>query len=446
MIKRLTIVSLMVLAIASCNKDAISGFEHSLNPNLGGNNTIIDVSPLAYSHQNPTVSGDDELQFFVGNSLFNKNWVSAPASTTARDGLGPLFNARSCASCHFKDGRGRSPSAGELATGYLVRLSIEGDLPHPEYGDQLQDQANLGVLPEAQIFIQYEEIAGAYPDGASYSVRKPTVTFQDVKYSVIGNETHTSPRVAPQMIGLGLLENIPESTLINWEDAADADGDGISGRVNRVYDIEKQTLQIGRFGWKSNTPNIKQQCAGAFFGDMGLTSSFHPEEGCTTGDCAGQANGGSPEVEEKALNQVALYSSNLAVPQQRDFDNETVKRGYDLFVNTGCSSCHKTNIQLNDGQIISPLTDLLLHDMGEGLADNRNDNLATGTEWRTAPLWGMGLIPTVNGHQELLHDGRARNIEEAILWHGGEAKKSVESFKSLDADKRQEMIKFLESI
>lgn len=443
--KRFFVVLIIFITIASCKKDAISGYEHNLNPNLGANSTIADVSPLAFSHASPTLSGDDELQFFVGNSLFNKNWVSAPASTTARDGLGPLFNARSCASCHFKDGRGRTPSAGELATGYLIRLSIDG-ANHPEYGDQLQDQANLGIKPEASFVINYFDLTGTYDDGSTYTLRNPSIAFSDFKYSVIGSETQTSPRVAPQMIGLGLLETIPSSMIESWTDENDADQNGISGRVNRVYDIEKGQLEIGRFGWKSNAPNIKQQCAGAFYGDMGLTSSMHPDEDCVTGDCAGQPNGGNPEVEEKALNQVALYSRNLAVPQQRNFDSETVKRGYDVFVNTGCNDCHKSNIELPDGRVISPFTDLLLHDMGEALADNRPDNLANGNEWRTAPLWGIGLISVVNNHEELLHDGRARNIEEAILWHGGEAEASQKSFKALDKNKREDLLNFLKSI
>lgn len=447
--KQLVTVLFVSVALASCKRDANVDFEHQLNPNLGGNSTIIDVSPNAFSKQNPSVVGDDELQFFVGNSLFNKNWVTAPASTTARDGLGPLFNARSCASCHFKDGRGRAPSAGEMATGYLLRLStgsIDNPMPHPEYGSQLQDQAILGVQPEATIQINYNEIEGKYPDGETYSLRKPSIALSNFKHSNIGTETFISARVAQQMIGLGLLQNIPKSTLLAWADESDANNDGISGRVNRVMDIEKNSLIVGRFGWKSNEANIQQQCAGAFFGDMGLTSKFHTEEECKTGDCADLPNGGTPEVDDDALRQVALYASNLAVPQQRNFEDIAIKKGYNIFVNIGCENCHKSNIKSSNAGTFSPFTDLLLHDMGEGLADGRPDALATGSEWRTAPLWGIGLIKTVNGHQQLLHDGRARSIEEAILWHAGEAEKSNTEFKQLSKNDRLNLIQFIESI
>lgn len=447
--KRLKIVLFVSVTMASCKRDAIVDFEHNLNQNLGGNNTVVDVSPSAFSHQNPSIGGDDELQFFVGNSLFNKNWVMAPASTTARDGLGPIFNARSCASCHFKDGRGRAPEAGELATGYLLRLSIAGSngtMPHQSYSGQFQDQGNLGIKPEVSIAINYTEMPGSYPDGENYTLRKPNIVLSNFKFESLGSETEISPRIAPQMIGLGLLEDLPEPQILAWEDVNDADNDGISGKANYVTDIETGQLALGRFGWKSNSPNIKQQVAEAFSGDMGLTSPLKPNEDCTSPDCKEQPSGGSPEVDTDALAQVALYSRSLAVPQQRNFANVDVKKGYNTFVNLGCGACHKSNVALNNGLVISPFTDLLLHDMGDELADNRPDRLATGKEWRTAPLWGLGLIQTVNGHQQLLHDGRARNIEEAILWHGGEAEKSKKAFKELSKTDRLNLIKFLESI
>ena len=274
-------------------------------------------------------------------------------------------------------------------------------------------------------------------------------------YGPIANNINISPRVANQMIGLGLLEAIDENTLLNFSDENDSNSDGISGRPNYVWDVENNSTKIGRFGWKANQPNLRQQVAAAFNGDIGITSTLFPLENCPPGvDCNTLPNGGSPEIPDNNLNHVTLYSSTLGVPARRNWDEIEIQEGKALFNQINCNSCHIPQIVTGNhptidalsNQIIRPYTDLLLHDMGDELSDNSTDFLATGNEWRTPPLWGIGLIETVNGHTRLLHDGRARNMEEAILWHGGEAENSKLAFKNLDAINREKVISFLNTL
>ncbi len=428
---------------------------------LGGETTLFDISPNAFTFQAPNLDDDNGLLFFTGNSLFNQNWVTAPASTTARDGLGPLFNARSCSGCHFKDGRGRAPQFDdEKSTGLLFRLSIPGidafggNLPEPTYGGQFQDDVIQNIDVEGKIRVVYEPMVVSYPDGTSVSLQKPDYFFTDLNYGPMVGNIQVSPRIANQMIGLGLLDAVPESTILGYVDENDNNGDGISGKVNYVHDIMSGTKKLGKFGWKSNQPNLKQQIAGAFAGDLGITSSLFPNENCPPGvDCETLANGGSPEISDENLDKVTLYSATLAVPARRDFEEQNVLEGKQLFENVNCVACHIPLMQTGsypikalENQTIRPYTDLLLHDMGEDLADNAPDFDATGTEWRTPPLWGIGLIETVNGHTNLLHDGRAKNIEEAILWHGGEASASKVAFMQLSAPERTKLIEFIESL
>ena len=456
-------IILSLLTLGSCSNDddytileAEEGEAFS-----GGALTIFDVSQNAFDFQAPTLDGDNALFFFTGNSLFNQSWVTAPASTTARDGLGPLFNARACATCHIGDGRGRAPEFdGELNHGLLLRLTTSGNQPNgssnvdSNYGGQLQDQSILGIETEAGFILTYEEETINYPDGTVRSIRKPTYTINNLAYGNADSDLKVSPRVANQMVGLGLLEAIPESTLLSIADPTDADGDGISGKPNNVWDVETASFQIGRFGWKANEPNLKQQIAGAFSGDIGITSSIFPDENCPPGiDCTTLANGGSPEITDENLGRVTLYTSSLAVPGRRNVDDQDVLRGKALFNDIQCAACHipkletgSHSLSILENQTIRPYTDLLLHDMGPGLADNATDFEASGSEWRTAPLWGIGLIETVNGHTNLLHDGRARNIEEAILWHGGEAEPAKDAFVNLEAQERQQLILFIESL
>jgi CxxC motif-containing protein (DUF1111 family) len=271
----------------------------------------------------------------------------------------------------------------------------------------------------------------------------------------LANGVLVSPRVANQIIGLGLLEAVEEQTLLNFADENDANGDGISGRANYVYDKMTNSLKMGRFGWKANQPNIRQQVAAAFVNDMGITSYVFPDEICPPGvDCNAIPNGGSPEISDSNFDKVVLYSQTLSVPMRRNYNDQNVLRGKQIFNSINCAACHIPKMQTGSGhsvaslrnQTIRPYTDMLLHDMGSGLADNAPDYLASGTEWRTQPLWGIGLINKVNKHTKLLHDGRARNVTEAILWHGGEAQASKDKFKQLSAKDREDLLAFINSL
>lgn len=449
---------LLGMALGGC-RDADLPLEAEEGEELsGGAATVFDQSPNAFGLQVPGLVGLQELEFFVGNSFFNQNWVSAPASTTARDGLGPLFNARSCSGCHFKDGRGRPPSfTGELSTGFLVRLAVQGGTsPEPIYGGQLQDQAILGVPVEGTVSIVYEEQPGQYPDGEGYSLRKPHYQFTALGYGNLASDLLFSPRVANQMAGLGLLEALDEGDLLALADPADRDGDGISGRPNYVWDAAQGAMRLGRFGWKASQPNLRQQTAGAFLGDMGITSTLFPDENCSAAqlDCQAAPNGGNPEITDDDLRKVVLYVQSLAVPARRNWADQEVLLGKQRFEEIGCVACHVPKFTTGtggdlpalSGQVIRPYTDLLLHDMGDGLADGRPDHEATGKEWRTPPLWGVGLIEVVNQHTYYLHDGRARNLEEAILWHQGEAQQANERFQRLPKADRQAVLAFLRSL
>lgn len=429
----------------------------------GGAATVGATSRQAFGQPIPGLSPHQQTQFFVGNSFFNRNWVVAPASTQVRDGLGPLYNARSCSACHRHDGRGRPPRTSDKPmVSMLLRLSIPGHnqrvgvMPEPKYGDQLNGLAIPGVEPEGKAVITYEEILGAFADGEPYHLRRPTYTITALRYGPLHPEVRISPRTAPFIIGLGLLEAIPDQTLLALADPDDHDGDGISGRPNRVWDWTQQRQVLGRFGWKANQPTVAQQTTGAFLGDIGITSALFPREDCTEvqASCQTATSGGDPEISPELLEQVIFYSRTLAVPARRNLDDATVQRGERLFAQAQCGQCHVPTLHTGpvDGlstlsqQTIHPYTDLLLHDMGAALSDERPEFDATGREWRTPPLWGIGLVSKVNGHTNFLHDGRARNLTEAILWHGGEAEAAREHFRHLSRSERAALVRFLTSL
>jgi len=447
----------------SSNEATIGIVEREQFP--GGETTIFDDSSSAFEFSANNLENSDLLSFFGGNSLFEQSWVTAPASTTARDGLGPVFNARACANCHDFDGRGRVPDfAGEVNHGLLLRLSQNQQnefgafIGDPIYGGQLQDQSITNVTPEGNFIINYTDRIVEYPDGNQVTLRVPNYELTDLAYGEMDANTIISPRIANQMVGLGLLEAITEEDLRSNVDEFDTDNDGVSGRFNEVYDFKNNETVIGRFGWKANQPNIEQQVAGAFLGDLGLTSEIFQDENCTVGiNCDAIPNGNNEgenfEVSENALELVTFYSSTLAVPARRDFDTENTLEGKQLFFDAKCTTCHVPQfttgshaISALEEQIIFPYTDLLIHDMGADLADGIGDFLATGSEWRTPPLWSIGLIDEVNDHTQLLHDGRARNVEEAILWHGGEAENSKNKFMNASAEERKQVLSFLNSL
>ncbi len=430
---------------------------------LGGEGTLQIATDAAFSFQMANSPQPHHRPFAFGNRLFNTNWVEAPASVKSFDGLGPLFNRVSCSGCHTKDGRGAPPVDGKgPMDSLLMRISLSGfdahggPLPDKVYGNQLSERAVLGVAPEAKINITYAEKIGHYADGESFSLRAPSYSIDSLGYGPIPANLLTSPRIGTQMIGLGLLEAVPNETMVALSDEGDKDQDGISGRPNYVWDKLSNQKSIGRFGWKANQPNLHQQNSDAALGDLGLSTTVNANQNCSEAqpECKSAIIGGEPEVSDEFIQKLTLYTQTLAVPTQRGSTNEQVVAGAKIFRDMGCASCHmptlKTaavaNLPELENQTIHPFTDLLLHDMGPKLADNRPDFEASGTEWRTAPLWGLGLVPTVNGHNTLLHDGRARGFAEAILWHGGEAEKAKESFRMSAKNVREKLIAFLRSL
>ncbi|NMH28089.1 c-type cytochrome [Flavobacterium sp. SE-s28] len=460
----MTFFSLLAISLWSCSdSDSYQPLVPEEGEQLsGGSSTVTNTSVEAFGFASSQLTPTEAADFGVGNSFFRQNWVTAPSSTTLRDGIGPFFNAISCASCHFKDGRGRPPAFdGEFGKGLLLRLSIPGMDAHggpigdPIYGGQLQDRAIFGQPTKGDFTITYSEQIETFADGTTVTLQRPIYHINNLNYGSLASNVMISPRVANQMIGLGLLEAVPESTLLGFIDAADSNGDGITGKANYVYDMVSDSQKMGRFGWKANQPSIAQQVATALHMDMGITSYFFPDELCPPGvDCNAIPNGGSPEIANETLDRMIVYSQTLAVPARRNYDDQRVLRGKQLFNELNCIGCHRPMMQTgNDyvivglrNQTIRPYTDMLLHNMGEGLSDGAQDYLAGGSDWRTQPLWGIGLIQTVNGHTNLLHDGRARNITEAILWHGGEAEQAKQGFKQLTATERTDLLNFINSL
>ncbi len=428
------------------------GYDERLS---GGMATVFDETSRAFTHAMEGLSENDMTAHEIGDKAFEQTYVSAPAPVNS--GLGPIFNNVSCISCHHNDGKG-TPTAGDITSSLLFRISTSGtnEFGGPAgmdgYGGQLQDVAIFGWQPEGKVNISYSNVTVTYADGETVTLRKPTYTLQNTYINITGGYS-LSPRLAPPVFGLGLLENIPESTLLSFADEGDMDHDGISGRPNYVYNPDTKKREIGRFGLKANTATVRTQAAGAFNQDMGVTSSIFPHE-----SCAGQTQydglNDDAELPDSTLNRVIFYIRSLAVPARRDVTDANVKHGKELFTQLNCSGCHKPVVQTGvdvtfpaiSNQRIQPFTDLLLHDMGEGLADNYSDFMANGKEWRTAPLWGIGLFEKTNGTPYYLHDGRARTIEEAILWHGGEAEASKTKFTQLNKSDRQALVRFIKSL
>ncbi len=431
-------------------------------PNIsqgGANGTVFSATTQAFAMPLPGLSGERLNQHLVGDAAFEAVFVAAPAQVNP--GLGPLFNNISCESCHPADGRGRPPQAGENRSAMFLRMSLpdpsgdpsHGPIPVPGYGTQLFDQGLFGVTPQGRMQISYEEQPGTYADGTAYSLRRPSYSVAD-PYRELPPDLLLSPRVAPPVFGRGLLELIPQSAILANQDPNDLDRDGISGRPNWVTDAASGELALGRFGWKGDNPNLRQQNAGAYRGDIGVTNTLFTEES-VAGEPQDDNREDDPELPAATLEAVTHYVRTLAVPARRNYENANVIRGQSLFQNLACADCHipewQTVAQSAElpeltNQTIYPYTDTLLHDMGPGLADGRPVFAASGTEWKTPPLWGIGLTGIVNGHNFFLHDGRARSIEEAILWHGGEAEESSRRFKNLSAQDRQALLAFLNSL
>ena len=464
---------LLALGLAGCDDAPRFTQPEPGEARSGGATTVRKTDQNAFSMPSANLSPTRRLDFSVGNSFFRSPWVIAPSTTTARDGLGPLFNTNGCQNCHIKDGRGHPPAPGaKNAVSMLVRLSIPNDpafaklieqvgvIPEPVYGGQLQDMAVPGVAPEGKVRVEYEPVPVRFKDGTEVVLRKPTLQITQLGYGPMHPDTRFSARIAPPMIGLGLLEAIPDEAILANADPADKNRDGIAGRPNWVWDDAQQKTVLGRFGWKAGQPNLNQQNVHAFSGDMGLTTRLRPFDDCTPAQTAclkapnGNGPDGEPEVSDNILRLVEFYTRNLAVPARRDVGSPQVLAGKNLFYQAGCASCHTPSFTTSANaaepelanQFIRPYSDLLLHDMGPGLADNRTEFAATGRDWRTPPLWGIGLTQKVSGHTQFLHDGRARNLLEAVLWHGGEAEPAKQQVLRFNAEQRAALLAFLNSL
>lgn len=361
-------------------------------------------------------------------------------------GLGPLFNNNSCGACHVNNGRGKTKFApGRLGSTMVIKVALKGQNEDgspkdvPKLGEQLLDIPLKGPLRH-EIKLTYKSVKGKYADDTSYTLRKPKLRF------VIGNKREKkfaySLRMTPMVIGPGLLEAISDSTILGFADPDDTNNDGISGRPQYVPNHESNELEIGRFGFKASHPTLRQQSAAAAFHDMGITNSvfFKPNKPI--------------ELSDEHLYILEVYQVLAGVPKARNQDDPEVMAGKALFSSIGCDDCHKMEITTGthfyselSNQVIHPFTDLLLHDMGPGLADTRPEFEASGSEFRTTPLWGLGFSETLsNVTATFLHDGRARSIEEAILWHGGEAEASQGNFRNLNAADRAALLAFLKSL
>ena len=427
----------------------------------GGAFTAAVESQHAYQQPAPILGPGQLQQFLEGRKSFAQLWVVAP-SILGLWGRGPTSNADACTDCHENGGRGRAPvDSSEPMRSMLVRLSIPGGgphggpNPHPIYGDQLQNEGILGRVPaEGDPRLRWETHSERMPDGELVELRAPVLELRDLNFGPLGAEVMTSARVAPPLIGVGLLDAVSEDAI--RELAEQQQDKGLRGRPNVVWDLINQRAALGRFGYKANQPGVEQQIVLAYHADLGVTSRWFPEENCTEVqlECRAEPPGGHPELPEAFLDPVLFYARALAAPARRNVDDAQVKRGEALFSAAGCDRCHSPTLHTGDyaalpalsRQTIHPYTDFLLHDMGEGLADGRADFRAGPRDWRTAPLWGLGLSRTVNGNDSLLHDGRARNVTEAILWHGGEAQTSREAFRAMSKSDRDALLAFLNSL
>lgn len=420
--------------------------------------------------------------YYAGKALATQPWVRAPTTTDARDGLGPIYHARSCLSCHVRGGRGQSAGEDGTAPATLVRLSLPGRGPHggpipdPVYGAQLQPESTSlshqlrglagadayegdGAPPEAAVHIRWVPKPFVYPDGTTLALRAPALEVSSLGYGPMDPSVRMGLRHTPSLAGMGLLEGIDVADIEHLADPEDTNGDGISGRLNRVWDPESASMRPGRFGLKANQPSLRVQVAGALSGDMGLSSPIFPEQPCTQKQarCLAAPNGNDAdgfEVPEPLLASMVYFTASIAVPERRRPEDPMVLRGQVLFDDVGCSGCHVARFVtvVNDAlphlssQEIWPYTDLLLHDMGPDLADGREDFDATGSEWRTPPLWGAGLARAMHARVGFLHDGRARTIEEAVVWHDAEGRPSRDRFAALAVEDRRALVAFVRSL
>lgn len=431
--------ALVLVLVASCGDEP-----PAIRP--GGDTTVDDRTSNGFSLPAPNLGADELARHLDGDLAFDATFVTGPAPVNG--GLGPLFNNTSCAGCHNRDGRGRPQIGPGPASQALLRVSLPdgapldpgGPVPLPEVGLQLQDHAVFGVSPEALVELTWIEEPGSYGDGSPFSLRRPVVTVTRFDGAALPAGTMVSLRMPPAVFGLGLLEAIDDDTLAALADPDDRDGDGISGRINRPWDVLAGEHRTGRFGLKANTGDLTTQAAAAYANDMGIANPIFPD--------ADDAR----DIDLETVELAAFYTRTLGVPARAAM-SDAARRGEQLFDELGCGGCHVPthvtgahDLAALSHQTIQPYTDLLLHDLGDGLADGRPDYLAGGGEWRTPPLWGLGLVETVLPGASFLHDGRARTIAEAILWHGGEALPAREAFRTGSAANRSALLAFLHAL
>lgn len=437
---------LVLLHSLSCAEVAQAQVDVTLE---GGGTTVQRVDSEAYSQPAPNLGSEAErLQHDIGETGFLRNFARVRIRGEIR--VGPQFNSPSCVSCHVGGGRGalQLPAHGR-SSDTVVKVSLSagkalypgGPVPVPQVGLQVRDHALRGSTPDAKVMIRWSSTFGTYGNGSAYELRSPQPVFSAARRTSL-SAALKSLRRTPPMFGSGLLEAVPDSTLTALADPNDGNADGISGRTNRVWDVARKRSAIGRFGYKAGSPSLRQQVAAAYATDMGVTNPiFHPP-------------GERADILGKTLDATTFYSATLGVPQARDQGLAAVQRGRLRFSEFGCAACHVETLTTGPSEVsalafqeIHPFSDLLLHDMGTGLADNRPEYLASGSEWRTSPLWGIGLADTVLGRPATyLHDGRARTLEEAILWHGGEAEQAKERFRSSSESTREDLVAFLRSL
>ncbi|UYZ64715.1 di-heme oxidoreductase family protein [Hymenobacter weizhouensis] len=425
----------------------------------GGATTVSNFTSLGLIQPAANLAGAALTEHMNGKAVFQRTFTLHEVA--------PLWNNVRCESCHLGGGRAGLPrvnaTTGVLTPQLLFRVSVPGvtgphgePMPVPGFGDQIQPLKVVegvdaqddvrGASDEGNFIVRYtEQPSLRFKDGTSVSLRRPTYTFVKTTRDLPAG-TLVSPRTGSQVTGLGLLEAVPEATILAF--ARNNTNNGVSGRPNRVWDEELGMTRLGRFGWKANQPSLRQQNAGAANGDMGITTTVFPIEPGET------AVSGLPNMSDQELKDLTVFTQTMGVPAIRNNNSPEAQLGAQLFVKAECTSCHVPAMRTGtlpgrpevSNQLIAPFTDLLLHDMGPDLADNRPDFLATGREWRTAPLWGLSLQQTVHGHTNLLHDGRARNVLEAIMWHGGEGANSRKIVTEMSKQERDALLSFLNSI
>jgi CxxC motif-containing protein (DUF1111 family) len=424
---------------------------------MGGRTTL----PYQYSnepqHRFKQLSGHTAWAtvqpFMLGRRLHHTDFgdgahdeAGNPAFTVHAGKLGPAYVARSCVACHEHNGRALPPAAGEPMLRSVVRVGADASgAPHPQLGRYLQPRATTGAAEGGASLTGYASVSGTYGDGTPYTLRKPSYAFSGPV------PAFHSVRLAPQLVGLGLLEAVGEEQVAALADPEDADGDGVSGRMQVVLDPETGERRLGRFGYKAGQARLLHQVASALVNDMGVTSSIF-----RTADRGASQPAAAPSAELADADLALLYRyvATLGVAARRDLTDPQALRGEALFASAGCAACHAPTLSTSPhhplaelrGQDFHPYTDLLLHDLGPGLADTLGEGGASGAEWRTAPLWSLGLTAGVSGGEAYLHDGRARTLPEAILWHGGEAEAAKERFRTMTAADRAALVAFLRSL